>query len=115
MKKMSAIFILRIASLLLLVIPIGQALAADITVDEDCSLGNAILSANEQAMVEPRAECEAGDADDGTLKWMTTASRFPRAWTGSRLMSPARSMVSSRLMQRWPSHPISPLMAAASR
>lgn len=50
---------------LLLLMSIGQALAADIYVDADCSLENAILSANEQAMVAPLADCEAGDVDDG--------------------------------------------------
>ncbi len=54
-----------IAMLALLLMPIGQALAADITVDADCSLRNAFLSANEQEMVEPLAACEAGDIDDG--------------------------------------------------
>ena len=53
------------AAVLLLVTPFGQALAADINVDADCSLRNAILSANEQAMVAPLDDCETGDADDG--------------------------------------------------
>jgi len=53
------------AALLLLLMPIGQAMAADINVDADCSLANAVLSANEQAMVAPLADCEAGDVDDG--------------------------------------------------
>ncbi len=53
------------AAALLLVMPFGQALAADINVDADCSLRNAILSANEQAMVAPLDDCETGDADDG--------------------------------------------------
>ncbi|MDE2748895.1 MAG: SH3 domain-containing protein [Chloroflexota bacterium] len=65
MKNLSATINLLIASLLLLVFPLGQALAADITVDADCSLPNAIRSANEEALVEPRADCEDGDADDG--------------------------------------------------
>jgi len=51
--------------LALLLTPIGQALAADITVDADCSLQNAILSANEEAMVAPLDQCESGDIDDG--------------------------------------------------
>ena len=50
------------ALLVLLTLPIGQALAADITVDADCSLANAILSANGETMLEPRAECESGDS-----------------------------------------------------
>ena len=49
----------------MLLMPIGQALAADIHVDAECSLPNAILSANEQVMVEPLAACETGDIDDG--------------------------------------------------
>ena len=53
------------AAVLLLLMPIGPALAADIAVDADCSLENAILSANEQEMVAPRDDCETGDADDG--------------------------------------------------
>ena len=48
------------ALLFLLTLPIGQAFAADITVDADCSLANAILSANGETMLEPQAECEAG-------------------------------------------------------
>ncbi len=56
---------LRLAILFLLLMPLGQALAANIYVDEDCSLQNAIRSANEQAMVEPLAACEIGDAADG--------------------------------------------------
>jgi len=63
-NKLSAKFNLLIASLLL-VFTAGQALAADITVDADCSLPNAIRSANEEALVEPQADCEDGDADDG--------------------------------------------------
>lgn len=54
--------------MLLLLMPIGRALAADIYVDEDCSLQNAILSANEQAQVAPLADCESGDADDGNTQ-----------------------------------------------
>ncbi|MYE27041.1 MAG: hypothetical protein F4X87_07450 [Chloroflexi bacterium] len=67
MKIPSFIYVLRvcIAVMILLLMPIGQALAADITVDADCSLQNAILSANEEEMVEPRSDCEAGDVDDG--------------------------------------------------
>ena len=42
-------------------LPIGQAIAADITVDADCSLANAIRSANGEAPVEPQTDCEAGD------------------------------------------------------
>ena len=48
--------------------PIGSALAADIMVDADCSLPNAVLSANGEEMVEPLADCEAGDADDGNAQ-----------------------------------------------
>ena len=50
----------------LLLLPLGRALAADITVDEDCSLYNAILSANGEEQVEPLNSCEDGDeAVDG--------------------------------------------------
>lgn len=45
----------------LLLLPLGRALAADITVDEDCSLYNAILSANGEAQAEPLNNCEDGD------------------------------------------------------
>lgn len=51
--------------MLLLMTPLGQALAADITVDADCSLENAIRAANEVALVEPLANCETGDANSG--------------------------------------------------
>ena len=57
-----------IAVLLFLMMPIGSALAADIMVDADCSLPNAVLSANGEEMVEPLADCEAGDADDGNAQ-----------------------------------------------
>lgn len=46
-------------------LPLGHALAADITVDADCSLANAIRAANEEELVEPQIDCEAGDAADG--------------------------------------------------
>lgn len=49
---------------LLLVLPVGQALAADITVDADCSLPNAIRSANGDELVEPMLDCEPGDGVD---------------------------------------------------
>ncbi len=52
-------------SLILLLVPVGQALAADIYVDEDCSLQNALRSANEEAMVAPLDNCETGIAADG--------------------------------------------------
>ncbi len=55
------------ALLFLLTLPIGPALAADITVDADCSLANAILSANGETMLEPQAECEAGDSGLDTI------------------------------------------------
>ncbi len=50
---------------ILLLLPIGQALAADITVDADCSLPNAIRSANGEKLLEPLINCEAGDSADG--------------------------------------------------
>ena len=49
----------------LFALSVGQAFAADINVDEDCSLENAIRSANGAAQVEPLNSCEAGD-DDAT-------------------------------------------------
>ena len=63
--SMRTLWAAALISLLLLLTPIGQALAADINVDADCSLRNAILSANEQAMVAPLDNCESGDVDDG--------------------------------------------------
>lgn len=79
MKTSSVTSVLKvcIAALVLLLMPIGQALAADITVDADCSLQNAILSANEEAMVEPRADCEAGDADDGNSQVDDDGNEIP--------------------------------------
>lgn len=41
--------------------PMARAWAADISVDADCSLYNAILSANGEAQVEPLNNCEDGD------------------------------------------------------
>jgi len=68
-KTSSAISIRQmLIALLLLTLPIGPALAADIRVDADCSLENAILSANEAAMVAPRDDCEAGAIDDGNAQ-----------------------------------------------
>ncbi len=50
-----------ILTIALMLLPsIGQILAADITVDADCSLANAIRSANGEDMVEPMMNCEAG-------------------------------------------------------
>ena len=57
--------------LALLLLPVGQALAADITVDAECSLANAILSANGEELLEPLANCEAGDSADGGLDTIT--------------------------------------------
>ncbi len=56
------------AALVMLLLPLGQGLAADINVDADCSLQNAILSANEKIMSEPLADCEPGDNDDGSTQ-----------------------------------------------
>ncbi len=52
-------------ALTLLLVSVGQAWAGDIYVDEDCSLQNAMLAANEEAMVAPLDNCEAGIAADG--------------------------------------------------
>ena len=79
MKTPSFISVLNIciAAVILLLMPIGQALAADITVDADCSLQNAILSANEEATVEPRSDCEAGDADGGNSQVDDDGNEIP--------------------------------------
>lgn len=66
-----------IAALLMLLMPMGQTLAADINVDADCSLQNAILSANEQTMVEPMADCETGDNDDGSRQVDDDGNEIP--------------------------------------
>ena len=42
------------------------ALAANITVDDDCSLINAIREAEEAAQVSPKNNCQAGDNGSGT-------------------------------------------------
>lgn len=54
--------------LVILMLQAGAALAADINVDADCSLANAIRSANGDDQVAPGNSCEAGDAaaDDNT-------------------------------------------------
>ena len=44
-----------------LMLPFGRAFAADITVGEDCSLYNAILSANGEEQMEPLNSCADGD------------------------------------------------------
>ncbi len=49
-------------------LPIGLAQAADITVDADCSLANAIRSANEAGVVVPRINCEVGDSASAEAK-----------------------------------------------
>ena len=79
MKTPSFISVLRVcgAAVILLLMPIGAALAADITVDADCSLQNAILSANEEETVEPRSDCEAGDADDGSSQVDDDGNEIP--------------------------------------
>ena len=56
---------------LMILQPIGQSLAADITVDADCSLANAIRSANGEDMVEPMMDCEAGDGADDNAEGET--------------------------------------------
>ena len=54
-----------LALAIMLLLPIGQALAADITVDADCSLPNAVRSANGEELLEPLIDCEVGDSADG--------------------------------------------------
>lgn len=49
-------------------LPIDLAQAADITVDADCSLANAIRSANEAGVVVPRINCEVGDSASAEAK-----------------------------------------------
>ena len=67
-SKLISIRYLCIALVVLLLLPFGQALAADIMVDADCSLQNAIRSANEEELVEPHVDCEAGDSADGEAR-----------------------------------------------
>lgn len=54
--------------LAILLLQASAALAADINVDADCSLANAVRSANGEDQVAPANSCEAGDAatDDNT-------------------------------------------------
>lgn len=59
MKPKQIWLLLAIAALIL---PLGRAFAADITVDADCSLSNAVLSANGAEQVAPLNNCEVGDA-----------------------------------------------------
>ena len=47
---------------ILLALPAGAALAADINVDADCSLANAVKSANGADQVAPANSCETGDS-----------------------------------------------------
>ena len=58
-------------------LPIGQILAADITVDADCSLANAIRSANGEDMVEPMMDCEAGAGVDDASDTQTEGEVIP--------------------------------------
>ena len=48
--------------LVVLLMQAGAALAADISIDADCSMANAIRSANGDDQVAPADSCEAGDA-----------------------------------------------------
>ncbi len=50
---------------LFFLVSVHTALAAVITVDSDCSLANAIRSANGEAQVAPADSCEAGDNASG--------------------------------------------------
>lgn len=79
MKTLSFISIrdLCIAVLLMLLMPVGHTLAADINVDADCSLRNALLSANEETMVEPLADCEAGDNEGGGTQVDDDGNKIP--------------------------------------
>ena len=51
------------ALLLLLMMSVGQVFAATISVDEDCSIYNAVRSANNSGQVAPLNNCESGDND----------------------------------------------------
>ena len=66
-----------ILTIALMLLPIGQILAADITVDADCSLANAIRSANGEDMVEPMMDCEAGDGIDDESESQTEDESIP--------------------------------------
>lgn len=54
-----------------LMLPAITVFAADITVDEDCSLTNAILSASDQDQIEPLNGCQAGDEDAAAVDTIT--------------------------------------------
>ena len=57
--------------LVVLLLPASLVMAADIAVDEDCSLDNAIQSANGGEQVAPLDNCEAGDEDDTAADTIT--------------------------------------------
>ncbi len=61
-SKLISIRYLCIALAVLLLLPVGQTLAADITVDADCSLANAIRAANGGQLLEPQMACKPGDS-----------------------------------------------------
>ena len=65
MKTLRFITTCLLVSLAACLLSVGLAAAADISVDEDCSLENAIKSANGVVQVSPLDQCEAGD-DDAT-------------------------------------------------
>ena len=57
--------------LAVLLLPASLVMAADIAVDEDCSLDNAIQSANGGEQVAPLDNCEAGDDDETAADTIT--------------------------------------------
>ena len=59
--RLLGMFVLLVA--LLCCLPLGTVFAADILVDADCSLQNAVRSANGQPLAEPRMDCEPGDSE----------------------------------------------------
>ena len=65
---------------LLLLLPAQLVLAATITVDSNCSLANAIRSANGAAQVSPLNSCETGDSGVDTIRltaYITLAADTP--------------------------------------
>ena len=56
-----------ILAVIFFALPAAQVLAANITVDDDCSLANAIRSANGAAQEGAKNSCEAGDSGSDTI------------------------------------------------
>ena len=62
-RDLSRVILLSVVSAFLL-LSAGIVFGADITVDDDCSVYNAFLSANGEEQVAPLDNCEAGDDDE---------------------------------------------------